>query len=520
MTINRCLDYTKANRGLRLVPKYETIDLNEATDTPIRIINTFQTNFAIRLEPWSENNGICSHIITDRGWFIENMLCLLSNAVKYSSKGNVDVRLLLTDTLQLGGDEPQTKRNSSPLTLREKEGAPRQFLRVEVQDTGIGLSDEAMQSLFNPFIQAQRLAGGTGLGLFSLAKRIEALQGKYGVHRRTDNQQGSVFWFTIPYHPDEVAAKANSRTLSQKNRDDVDSDEEKNDVVGDLIIKPKRRKTSNHNMNYVGSANRYRVHPSASPTSGGRIHPSPMLQPHSMGNRGGSGSGGGAGGSSSNGSKCSSNNRKSGGFGPEFKLKRLHVLIVDDAPTIQKMTKMLLTRKGHIVQIAENGVEGLEKIAVNHYDVVLMDLQMPVMDGIEAIRRLRDQEINRQWEVLNGSDTGSTVPLLSNLPTDIETGPSVAGTLSAQLSARSESSSGRISDSSSNLSARGSRSHLPTVITSKEHQFIIALSANSDEDTIEEAIDAGADVFISKPFSYGNFTEAVGQYLHKQKQQP
>lgn len=50
---------------------------------------------------------------------------------------------------------------------------------VEVVDAGIGLSEEAMKTVFNPFQQTQRLAGGTGLGLYSLAKKIEALRGTY-----------------------------------------------------------------------------------------------------------------------------------------------------------------------------------------------------------------------------------------------------------------------------------------------------------------------------------------------------
>ena len=45
---------------------------------------------------------------------------------------------------------------------------------------------------------------GTGLGLFSLAKRVEALGGHYGVRNRPDGVQGSIFWFAIPYKPDEM----------------------------------------------------------------------------------------------------------------------------------------------------------------------------------------------------------------------------------------------------------------------------------------------------------------------------
>ena len=80
-------------------------------------------------------------------------------------------------------------------------------LKFEVQDTGIGLSEEAMKNLFNPFKQAQRLAGGTGLGLYSLAKRMDALGGYYGVKNRPDGKQGSVFWFAVPYKPDTATAE-------------------------------------------------------------------------------------------------------------------------------------------------------------------------------------------------------------------------------------------------------------------------------------------------------------------------
>jgi K+-sensing histidine kinase KdpD len=48
-------------------------------------------------------------------------------------------------------------------------------VRVSIEDTGIGLSKETRDTLFQPFKQAQRMAGGTGLGLFSLSKRMEAL---------------------------------------------------------------------------------------------------------------------------------------------------------------------------------------------------------------------------------------------------------------------------------------------------------------------------------------------------------
>jgi signal transduction histidine kinase len=76
------------------------------------------------------------------------------------------------------------------------------YLYIEIEDTGIGLNEIDRNNLFQPFKQAQRLAGGTGLGLFSLAKRLDALKGFYGVEKRRDGLDGSLFWFAIPYKPD------------------------------------------------------------------------------------------------------------------------------------------------------------------------------------------------------------------------------------------------------------------------------------------------------------------------------
>ena len=76
------------------------------------------------------------------------------------------------------------------------------YLLFEVEDSGIGIAEDKLKTLFMPFKQAQRFAGGTGLGLFSLAKRVEAQRGQYGVRNRSDGTVGCVFWFALPYSPD------------------------------------------------------------------------------------------------------------------------------------------------------------------------------------------------------------------------------------------------------------------------------------------------------------------------------
>ncbi len=285
MTINRCIDYTKASKGLKLVPRYETIDLYDALLLPLSCMQNIQNRIEIVLHMpkltyyhpnRSQNTSmqeICTHVITDKQWLQENVLCLLSNAVKYSSDGVVDVRVSLTLSLEGYDNRPigvesdggskrmlprpypsskslrraggsSTKSNTvSPTTgtgsggtvgnvmsgthIQSPTGTGSgevQWLLFEVEDHGIGMSEEAMQSLFSPFKQTQRLAGGTGLGLYSLAKRVEALRGKYGVrHRRDGSRRGSLFWFAFPYQPDTITASMCAPHIMESDGIKVDS---------------------------------------------------------------------------------------------------------------------------------------------------------------------------------------------------------------------------------------------------------------------------------------------------------
>jgi CheY-like chemotaxis protein len=71
----------------------------------------------------------------------------------------------------------------------------------------------------------------------------------------------------------------------------------------------------------------------------------------------------------------------------------LSVLVADDTPANQKVVKAILTRRGHEVELADNGRQALDRLSQRPFDVVLMDAQMPMMDGLEAataIRRMPD----------------------------------------------------------------------------------------------------------------------------------
>lgn len=70
----------------------------------------------------------------------------------------------------------------------------------------------------------------------------------------------------------------------------------------------------------------------------------------------------------------------------------LSILVVDDDELNRKMMRVLLTLEGHHVELASNGLEALDAVKLKKFDIVFMDLQMPVMDGIETSQQIRAWE--------------------------------------------------------------------------------------------------------------------------------
>jgi len=359
MNINRCIDYTKASNGVHLVPKLETVCLHDAIISPIKIMNNQQTRVKIITNIIDQN--IAKNIITDNQWLQENILCLLSNAVKYTIGESVQLSLSLIDqNIEEGtmnnDDEIRTsmKLNSTDLIgdfnmhcIDIENGDIKkqidllvctQHILIEIEDFGKGLSKEAKNKLFQPFNQDIHQSGGssTGLGLFSLARRIDALEGKYGVLNRKDNQNGCRFWFSIPYQPDRNIVS----------------------LLPDRNIVEEEKITSTTPM--VESKNNISLDVPSKLV--------PPILPQAI---------------------------------------NLRILVVDDSISILKVTTLMLKRLGCIVDNALNGQESLEMTIKQFdnnipYDVVLTDIQMPIMDGFEYTRLLRiiENKYNENNQIL------------------------------------------------------------------------------------------------------------------------
>ena len=76
----------------------------------------------------------------------------------------------------------------------------------------------------------------------------------------------------------------------------------------------------------------------------------------------------------------------------DIKTTALDILLVEDNPINQRLATMALSKKGHRISVAQHGEEALSMLNHAQFDIVLMDIQMPVMDGIQATQLLRQRE--------------------------------------------------------------------------------------------------------------------------------
>ena len=354
------------------------------------------------------------------------LLNLLNNAIKFTEKGGVSVQVVVKigHLAATGGDVVP--------------------LRFEVADTGIGMAQSVRERLFQKFSQADssmtRRFGGTGLGLAICKQLVELMHGEIGV--TSSPGSGSTFWFEIPFEKsaaqvaDRAALPAHFKTLRVLLVDDIEMN---------LTIMTRQLKVFGMSVTAVSDAfaamaelerawhrgqpydlvfldqmmpglagdqlaRRIRANEHLSDTrlvivsSGGRgivsnaadlkldavlekpvrhqelldtlinIYSTKAEIPAHSG-------------------PAAETKRTAG---PPLAHRPLRILLAEDNKVNQKFAAALLAKAGHVVEIAENGHQAVDAVRKSRFDVVLMDIQMPELDGVQATHQIRNLSAERR----------------------------------------------------------------------------------------------------------------------------
>jgi len=410
--INDILDFSKIEAG-KLDMEAIEFDLMETLDSLASMISVKTEEkgleFLVDVAP-----GIPMGLVGDPLRLGQVLINLANNAVKFTEQGGITLRLLLQE------------KDSNGVTLH-----------FEVQDTGIGMTEEQIGKMFQSFSQADgsttRKYGGTGLGLAISKKLTEMMGGEIGVDSVPD--QGSTFWFTarmglaehLPprieltatpdlegmrvlvvddnptareilsrqlvqfgFRPGEVASGAEALDELQQAQEKepyrlVLMDWQMPGMTGlDAArhIKEDRKLDTEPHVIMVSAYSRedllhqseelklagYLIKPVNESTLFDAIMHAFGKEVHSSGSSAVRGT-------------------------PQLPAQVMgaHLLLVEDNEINQQVAQEILEGAGTRVSIANHGQEALDMLAKESFDGVLMDMQMPVMDGITATKEIRKQ---------------------------------------------------------------------------------------------------------------------------------
>ncbi len=419
--INHILDLSKIESG-KLDLEEVAFDVQDIIESSVDLIVPSANEKNIECTTFTDPR-IKNHLIGDPERIHQIIVNLCSNAVKFTDKGSVDTRVDLIN------------ENDKFITLL-----------FSVSDTGIGIAKDRLGIIFDSFIQADtsttRKFGGTGLGLTISNKLVNLMKGKMGV--TSEVGKGSKFWFKITFPksekllPDSELKKLNN-SLNGKRILIIDDNKTNLDILNNILTSYNCLVTQATNpLETIGLLDRavdqnknfdltiidyhmpemdgltlyksiianeaYTDHPIIVLTSVDNV---PLTREFKK-----------------LGCKICLNKpvrhkllldsiyNLLTGFSAEFQSKdsrapfsvlsessfKSNVLLVEDNEVNRMVAIKILSKIGHKIDIAENGKIAVEAVSYKRYDIILMDVQMPVMDGLVATQEIRSNDISQNKE--------------------------------------------------------------------------------------------------------------------------
>ena len=425
--INDVLDFSKIEAGkFDLDP--QVTDLRECIEGALDLVTTIvdqkKLNLAYLLERDTPEG-----VIADAGRLRQILLNLLNNAIKFTDKGEIVLRVALAASTEKPGPNLIKTDDEKPLTA----------LHFSISDTGIGIPVDKIDSLFDSFTQVDasttRVYGGTGLGLAIVKNLVEMMGGRIWVD--SELGEGTTFHFTaylaetvierrVALHeikPDLAEKKllivddnlTNRKILSIQseewamNHEQTESpkqalqwirDGKKFDIAildmsmpemdGIELARAIRQYHSKEELPLILLSSLATISdvPKAEIDEAGfmaklakPIKPSALLEILLD--------------TFSSQAKTFSRRKRSDNAEYDKEMANeipLDILLVDDNKTNQKLASLVLKRLGYTPTIAVNGQDAVTQQLAGNYDLILMDVEMPVMDGVEATREIRASE--------------------------------------------------------------------------------------------------------------------------------
>ena len=429
--INDILDFSKIEAG-KLEIEIIDFDLRATLEYTVDILAIKADEKNLELTNFVSPDLPCD-LIGDPGRLRQIILNIVGNAIKFTSKGEVSIVV-------------ESKKETNQDVL----------LKVKISDTGIGISKNRIDDLFSPFAQADtsttRKFGGTGLGLSISKQLVEKMGGELGVE--SIEGKGSTFWFTVVFKKQKKrrAVPAAKKIDLKDIRVLVVDDNKTNRFVqteylrswgclsveaysgNDALTILNQSVLSEEPFNLILTdfqmsgmsgfdlARKIRISddlkaiPIIVITSAGRIGDGKScrdigidgyltkpikrddLQKTIVSALGLS--------SADTVSKPVTRHSIA-----EESRRGFQILLVEDYPTNQQVALAYLTEAGFKVDLAENGQEAVNAYKKNYYDIILMDIQMPVMGGFDATNAIRDIETE-----LKKNNAEKTKPNFDRIP--------------------------------------------------------------------------------------------------------